>query len=170
MCTCLLRLAGASTGLVTCDGRLPRIHRGGRIRVGRLALRAPRIPIALGAEPAGMLEIGDRVFVNEGAQIVAAREIRIGSDCRIGDLVAIHDCDYHPVEQGAQTRAAPVIIGRNVWIARGAIVLPGVTIGDHAVVAAGSVVTADVPARMLVAGNPARRLRDLVAADDWRRS
>ena len=137
--------------------------------MGRLALRAPRVPIALGADASGTLEIGDRVFINEGAQIVAALSIRIGPDCRIGDFVAIHDSDYHPVEQNAATRKAPVVIGRNVWISRGAIILPGVSIGDHAVIGAGSVVVADVPARTLVAGNPARHLRDLAAADDWKR-
>jgi acetyltransferase-like isoleucine patch superfamily enzyme len=62
---------------------------------------------------------------------------------------------------------APVRIRRNVWIGRNAIVLPGVTIGDHAVVAAGSVVLRDVPARALVAGSPATVRRELRAGDDW---
>jgi len=67
-------------------------------------------------------------------------------------------------------RTAPVTIGRNVWIGRGAVLLPGVTIGDHAVVAAGAIVTKDVPAAAVVAGNPARVVRDLgVIDDDWRR-
>ena len=169
MCMGLLRVAGASTGLVTCEGRLPRLRGEGHIRVGRLALRAPRIPIALGAEASGSLQIGDRAFINEGAQVVAALSIRIGPDCRIGDFVAIHDSDYHPIEQDAATRTAPVVIGCNVWISRGAIILPGVSIGDHAVVGAGAVVTTDVPSRTLVAGNPARAVRSLSAADDWQR-
>ena len=61
-------------------------------------------------------------------------------------------------------------IGSNVWLGRGAIVLPGVTIGDHAVVAAAAVVARDVPPRTVVAGNPATSLRTLEASDDWRRN
>jgi acetyltransferase-like isoleucine patch superfamily enzyme len=119
--------------------------------------------------PGGSLTIGERVFVNQGATIVAYVSISIGDDCRIGDYVGIYDTDHHPVEQGAEVRQAPVVIGRNVWLGRGAIVLPGVTIGDHAVVGAGSVITSDVPARTLVAGNPARVVRELSAEDGWRR-
>jgi acetyltransferase-like isoleucine patch superfamily enzyme len=164
-----LRLGGVTFGLVTCEGRVPRVHGGGDVTLGRLALRAPRVPIALGADPGGVLTIGDRVFINEGAQIVAAHRITIGPDCRIGDFVAVHDSDYHPVDETAPVRQAPVTIGRNVWLSRGAIVLPGVSIGDHAVVGAGAVVTADVESRTLVAGNPARPIRTLAADDAWRR-
>jgi acetyltransferase-like isoleucine patch superfamily enzyme len=169
-CMVGLRLRGARTGLVTCEGRLPVVIGDGTIRTGRLSLRAPRVPILIGAESAGELHIGDRTFLNEGVQIVAASLIRIGPDCRIGDFAAIHDSDHHPVEQSATTRHAPVTVGRNVWISRDAIVLPGVSIGDHAVIGAGAVVTADVPARTLVAGNPARVIRTLEAADEWRRT
>jgi maltose O-acetyltransferase len=63
-----------------------------------------------------------------------------------------------------------VHIGDNVWIGRSAIILPGVTIGDNAVVAAGAVVTKDVPDATLVAGNPARVVRTLVVDDGWRRT
>jgi acetyltransferase-like isoleucine patch superfamily enzyme len=164
-----LRLHGAQIGLVTCEGRLPVVIGDGRIRTGRLSLRAPRVPILIGAQSTGQLDIGERTFLNEGVQIVAACVIRIGPDCRIGDFAAIHDSDHHPVEQTASIRRAPVTIGRNVWISRDAIVLAGVSVGDHAVIAAGAVVTADVPARTLVAGNPARVIRTLEATEDWRR-
>jgi acetyltransferase-like isoleucine patch superfamily enzyme len=63
-----------------------------------------------------------------------------------------------------------VHIGDNVWIGRSAIILPGVTIGDNAVVAAGAVVTKDVEEATLVAGNPARVVRTLVVDDGWRRT
>jgi len=70
---------------------------------------------------------------------------------------------WHPTEPAPRRAkleaAAPITIGDNVWIGRAAIVLPGVTIGDHSVVAAGSVVTKSVPANAIVAGNPARVLR-----------
>jgi acetyltransferase-like isoleucine patch superfamily enzyme len=158
------------TGLVTCEGTAPVVHGGGRVQVGRLALRCTPAPVELGAMPGGELTIGDRVFINQGSTIVAYRSISIGDDCRIGDYVGIYDTDHHPVEQGAEVRLAPVMVGRNVWIARGAIVLPGVSIGDHAVVGAGAVVASDVPPRALVAGNPARVVREGLAAEDgWRR-
>jgi acetyltransferase-like isoleucine patch superfamily enzyme len=164
-----LKARRVDAGLVTSEGRAPIIHSDGEVRLGRVALRGLAAPVELGAEPGGRLEIGDNVFVNQGATIVAAVEITIGPDCRIGDHVAIYDTDHHPVDQKTPVRRAPVRIGRNVWIARGAVVLPGVTIGDHAVVAAGSIVTGDVAPRTLVAGNPARPLRELSAADSWRR-
>ena len=167
---CILRFRRHGIrGVVTCEGRLPIVHGEGRTRVGRLALRGTASPVELGALPGATLAIGDRTFVNQGTSIVASTSITIGSDVRIGDYVAVYDTDHHPVEQDAPIRSAPVKIGDNVWLGRGAIVMPGVTIGDHAVVAAASVVTADVPARTLVAGNPARPLRSLNAADGWRR-
>lgn len=140
------------------------------MRLGRLALRGMTAPVEIGAVAGGELVIGERVFVNQGASVVAHMSISVGDDCRIGDFAAIYDSDHHPLEQGTETRRAPVVIGRNVWIARGAVVMPGVTIGDHAVVGAGAVVTRDVPPRSLVAGNPARVVREGLRADDgWRR-
>jgi len=101
---------------------------------------------------------------------VASHSIEIGDDCLIGDLVAIFDSDHHPMEPSRPTRFAPVRLGRNVWIGRSATILPGVTIGDHAVIAGGSIVTGDVPARTLMAGVPARPIRTLDVPDGWRRA
>lgn len=168
-CALLLRRRGVDAGFVTCEGRLPVVHGAGRCRLGRVALRGTISPLEIGAEGGGELTVGDGVFINQGASIVAHQSISVGDDCRIGDFAAIYDTDHHPVEQGTDVRRAPVRVGRNVWIARGATVLPGVTIGDHAVVGAGAVVTEDVPARTLVAGNPARAIRTLQAEDGWRR-
>jgi acetyltransferase-like isoleucine patch superfamily enzyme len=169
-CALLLRRGGIKAGVVSCEGQLPVVHSEGRVELGRVALRGMIAPVELGATGDGTLTIGDRVFINQGATVTAALSIEIGDDTRIGDFAAIYDSDHHPVEQGAEVRRAPVTIGRNVWIARAATVLPGVTIGDHAVVAAGAVVTEDVPARALVAGNPARVIRTLQAEDGWRRA
>ncbi|MNJ61182.1 Maltose O-acetyltransferase [compost metagenome] len=85
--------------------------------------------------------------------------ISIGDDCQIGPAVQIYAAD-HPLDpkvrrSGLESGRA-VKIGNNVWIGGGAIILPGVTVGDHAVIGAGSVVTRDVPARATVVGNPAR--------------
>jgi acetyltransferase-like isoleucine patch superfamily enzyme len=137
--------------------------------LGRVALRGRLAPIELGANAGGRLSIGDRTFINQGASIVATSRIEIGDDVRIGDFVGIYDSDFHPMDEISESRRAPVKIGNNVWLARGAIILPGVEIGDHAVIGAGSVVTTSVPDRTLAAGNPAQIIRRLSASAGWRR-
>ena len=110
----------------------------------------------------GRLVIGDRAFINYGVDIAATGLVAIGADCLIGTHVSIIDNAFHDVVDRQQVPAPqPVIVGDNVWIGNRAIILPGVTIGDGAVVGAGSVVTRDVPARTVVAGNPARVVREL---------
>jgi len=86
-------------------------------------------------------------------------EVHIGEGTQIGPAVQIYAAD-HPREQAVRETGLefgrPVQIGRHVWIGGGAILLPGVRIGDGAIVGAGSVVTRDVPAGAIVKGNPAR--------------
>lgn len=156
-------------GRVTCEGRSPLIHGGGEITLGRVAFRGLAAAAEIGALAGGALTIGDGVFINQGATIVATLSIAIGGDCRIGDYVAISDSDFHPVEEGRPVTRAPVVIGRNVWLARSVVVLPGARIGDHAVVAAGSVVRGEIPPRTLAAGAPARVVRPLQVSESWRR-
>jgi acetyltransferase-like isoleucine patch superfamily enzyme len=170
LATAALRCAGARSALVTVDGQYPVLLTAGSITCGRLTLRCKTIPVEVGAAKHGSLVLGERVFINTGATVVANHNIVIGDDCLIGDLVAIFDTDHHPMEPSSPTRCEPIRIGANVWIGRSATILPGVTIGDHAVVAAGSIVTANVPARTLVAGVPARPVRTLDIPDGWRRA
>jgi acetyltransferase-like isoleucine patch superfamily enzyme len=167
--TAVFRLAGARSAIVTVDGRHPVLVTAGSITCGRLSLRCKTIPIEVGAAKNGSLVLGQRVFINTGATVVANHRIVVGDDCLIGDLVAIFDTDHHPMEPSRPTRFAPVHLGANVWVGRSATILPGVTIGDHAVIASGSIVTGDVPARTLVAGAPARPIRTLDIPDGWRR-
>ena len=167
--TAVFRRAGARSAIVTVDGRHPVLITGGSITCGRLFLRCKTIPIEVGAGKNGSLVLGERVFINTGATVVANHSIVVGDDCLIGDLVAIFDSDHHPMEPSRPTRVAPVRLGANVWVGRSAMILPGVTIGDHAVIAAGSIVTGDVPARTLMAGVPARPIRTLDIPDGWRR-
>jgi len=155
---------------VTVDGRRPVLVTGGSIKCKRLALRCKTIPVEVGAAPNATLELGERVFMNTGATVVANHKIVIGDDCLLGDLVAIFDSNHHALEPSSPTRVAPVHIGRNVWIGRAATILPGVTIGDHSVVAGGSIVKDDVPPRTLVAGAPARPVKTLDIPDGWRRN
>jgi acetyltransferase-like isoleucine patch superfamily enzyme len=167
--TAVLRWAGARSAIVTVDGLHPVLHTAGSITCGRLFLRCKTIPVELGAAQNGSLVLGKRVFINTGATIVANHSIVVGDDCLIGDLVAIFDSDHHRMEPSRPTRMAPVRLGANVWVGRSATILPGVTIGDHAVIAAGSVVTGDVPAKTIVGGVPARPIRTLDIPDGWRR-
>lgn len=108
------------------------------------------------------LGLGERVFVNSGCRFQDQGGITIGDDVFIGHNVVIATLDHalDPAER-ATTVPAPVRIGDRVWIGANATVLPGVTVGDGAVVAAGAVVTRDVPPRTVVGGVPARTIREL---------
>jgi len=109
----------------------------------------------------GRLRVGDRVFFNNGVFISCVHEIIIGSDVAIANDAYLTDSDSHGVE-GRKVREAPIRIGDGAWIGARAVILPGVTIGRRALVAAGAVVTRDVPDDTLVGGNPARVIRELV--------
>lgn len=105
------------------------------------------------------IRLGTGVFLNFNCVILDVVAVTIGDATQIGPCVQILTAD-HP--RDAAQRASglefgrPIHIGRNVWIGGGAIILPGVTVGDDAVIGAGSVVTRDVPAGATVVGNPAR--------------
>ena len=169
--TAWLRLRGVSIdGTVRCEGPPPLVDTSGHVQLARqVAFRSRSARSEIGALKGGQLYIGERTFVNQGASIVAALKIWIGDDVRIGDFVAVYDANYHALEPGAQAETAPVTIGDNVWLGRGVIVLPGVSIGRHSVVAAGAVLTSSLPDGVLAAGNPARIIRQLIRQDGWRR-
>jgi maltose O-acetyltransferase len=107
------------------------------------------------------IALGAGVFMNFGCVLLDVAAIEIGDGCQIGPSVQILTAD-HPRDPEMRRRGLesgkPIRIGRNVWIGGGAIVLPGVTVGDDAIIGAGSVVTRDVAAGATVVGNPARRL------------
>jgi maltose O-acetyltransferase len=107
------------------------------------------------------IHLEDRVFINYGCIILDVVAVHIGHGTQIGPGVQILTAD-HPRQAALRARmfecGRPIAIGGNVWIGGGAIILPGVTIGDDAIIGAGSIVTRDVPAGATVAGNPARVL------------
>lgn len=106
------------------------------------------------------LHIGSGVFLNFGCVILDVVEVSIGDGTQIGPNVQLLAADHprDPIARKAGLEyGRPVRVGRNVWIGGGAILLPGVTVGDDAVIGAGSVVTRDVPAGATVVGNPARQ-------------
>jgi maltose O-acetyltransferase len=110
--------------------------------------------------------VGERFYANAGCVFLDCAPITTGDRVLLGPGVHVYAAT-HPVD--AQTRrqgleyARPVTIGDDVWIGGAAVVLPGVTIGDRGVIGAGSVVTHDVPANVVAAGNPCRPLRELEA-------
>ena len=108
------------------------------------------------------LKIGENVFINAGCRFQDQGGITIGDGTLIGHNVVLatinHDLD--PAHRN-DNLPAPILIGKNVWIGANATVLPGVTIGDNAVIAAGAVVTKDVPADVVVGGVPAKMIRHI---------
>lgn len=111
------------------------------------------------------IRLGENVRLN-GADLQAAELIEVGRDCIIG-MAHLLDTDIHSLardrrhDPDAPVRVDPILIEPDVWIARGAAVLPGVRIGTGSVVGYGAVVTSDVRPGVLVAGNPARVVREL---------
>ncbi len=110
------------------------------------------------------VRIGTGVFLNYGCQLADVAAITIGDHCQVGPNVSFLT-PIHPVDpqrrEGKWETAKPITLGRNVWVGGGAIVCPGVTIGDDTVVGAGAVVTKDLPARVIAVGNPARVVREI---------
>lgn len=108
------------------------------------------------------LRLGERVFVNSGCAFQDQGGITIGDDVLIGHnaVLATLDHDLAP-ERRADMHPAPIVIGDRAWLGANVTVLAGVRIGEGAVVAAGAVVTEDVPARTVVGGVPARVIREI---------
>ena len=109
------------------------------------------------------ISVGRNVFVNQNCTFFDLGGLDIADDVMIGPNVSIITSG-HPIEP-SQRRAGvtlkPIAIERNVWVAAGATIIGGVTVGENSVVAAGSVVTKDVPPNTLVGGNPARVIRSI---------
>lgn len=110
------------------------------------------------------ISIGKGTFVNMGAVLLDVAPITIGDDCQIGPnvqfLTPTHPLDPEPRRQKWEA-AKPIMIGNNVWLGGGVIVLPGITIGDNTVVGAGAIVTRNLPENVVAVGNPARIVRSL---------
>lgn len=125
------------------------------------------------------ITIGDRVFINVNCTIVDGKrpelsklddgkqtkgKVIIGNDCLIGPNVQLLAVSHDVVPQSRLEKhnyVDDIIIGNNVWLGGGVIILSGVTIGDNAVIGAGSVVTKNVDEKSLYAGNPARKIREI---------
>lgn len=105
------------------------------------------------------ITVGNHVFFNSGCNFQDQGGITIDDGVLIGHNVVLATLNHCMIsEQRANLEPAPIHIGKNVWIGANAIVLPGVTIGDGAVIAAGAIVTKDVPANTIVGGVPAKKI------------
>lgn len=105
------------------------------------------------------LELGDNVYINANTTIVCAQSIKIGDNTKISWDVEICDADFHRIIRQDSVKTAPIEIGNNVLVGRRSMIMKGVKIGDGSVIAAGAIVTRDVPAKCLAAGVPARIIK-----------
>lgn len=109
------------------------------------------------------IELGERVFFNFNCVVLDVCKVTIGAFTQIGSGVQLLT-PLHPFDAALRRKeeyGKPIVIGHDVWIGAGALVLPGVTIGARSVIGAGSVVTRDVPEGVLAVGNPCRVVRPL---------
>src|SRR5580693_5210815 len=109
------------------------------------------------------IRIGRNVFVNQNCTFYDLGGLNIADALMIGPNVSIITSGHplEPSQRRAATIGTPIVIEKNVWIAAGAILVGGVTVGENSVVAAGSVVTRDIPPNTLVGGNPAKVIRSI---------
>lgn len=109
------------------------------------------------------IHIGNNFYAGYNLTILDMAEVRIGDNCMIGPNVGLYTAGHsiEPKDRSKSGFAIPITIGNDVWIGGSCVILPRITIGNNSIVAAGSVVTKDVPANTIVAGNPARILKSI---------
>jgi len=109
------------------------------------------------------IHVGDNFYAGYNCTILDMTEVIIGDNCMIGPNVGIYTAGHsiEPKDRNKSGYAIPIKIGNDVWIGGSCTILPGVTIGDNSIIAAGSVVIKDVPSNVIMAGNPAKKLKDI---------
>jgi acetyltransferase-like isoleucine patch superfamily enzyme len=155
-------LRNCKTGrLVTTRGK-PLIIAKGKVIIGdRVVLWSIFNKTIISVHSDAVLQIGNYTRLN-GVHIASKTSIIIGNNVRIGPYTLIMDSDFHDIqEHSSEGRSKPIVIHDNTWIASKVIILKGVTIGEGSVIAAGAVVTKDVPPYSMVAGVPAEVVKDL---------
>lgn len=143
-------------------GRMKLVRQHGTVQIGRRTTIWPQVKLtSLGkgeGEPA-RLTIGEYSSIGDRTQIHCSEKVAIGNYVLVSWDVNILENNFHTTTDGGIT-SAPIVIEDRVWVGCRAIILGGVTIGEGSIVAAGSVVTRDVPPGTLVAGNPAKVIRE----------
>lgn len=108
------------------------------------------------------ISVGEGVFINACCHFQDQGGVVISDDCQIGHAVVFATLNhFEDTVRRKVTHPAPIVLGRGVWVGSNATLLQGVTVGDHAIIAAGAVVTRDVPPRTIVGGVPARVIRPI---------
>jgi len=148
------------------------------ISIGEDTLIGPGVALSAGMVPGQecitnpVVSIGDRCLIGKGSGIVGHFSITIGNDVWTGHHVYITDQNHGyedvsvPISKQSQPERA-VIIGDGSWLGHGSIILPGVTIGEHVVIGANSVVTRNIPSFSVAVGSPARVIRQYVESEGW---
>jgi acetyltransferase-like isoleucine patch superfamily enzyme len=159
----LLKLNNIKYGkLPYMRGQSPILKNKGKFEVGnKFTMISNQFKIQITCSENAHLKFGDNVHINQGCNIYADKSIEIGDGVMIGDSVIIYDTNFHEVEEGEGVTTKPIIIENNVWIGARAIILPGVRIGMNSVVGAGSVVTKSMPENCLIAGVPAKKVKEI---------
>jgi acetyltransferase-like isoleucine patch superfamily enzyme len=150
-------LFGVRKGFVrsTIAGSL-KLEDKSKLVINGSVLVGPGVRLLVGEQ--AVLELED-VYINSNSSIVCYKHVKIGKGTTIGWNVEILDCDFHHLVQENFEVSKPILIGSHVWIGSKAMILKGVTIGSGSVVAAGTVVTKNVPENTLVAGVPAKIIK-----------
>jgi lipopolysaccharide O-acetyltransferase len=152
-------------------GRPRQLTNAGRIEIGnnviiRQGVRLEVPPAVTGQPPVGSIRIGDGSQFEDFVSVGAAADLTIGEGCLFAAFVYVSDHDHGlsgPPERilSRPLQIKPVTIGKRVWLGQHVCVLKGVSIGDESVIGAGSIVTRDIPPRVVAAGSPARVIRAL---------
>ena len=111
------------------------------------------------------ISIGENFFANYDLIILDCNQVTIGNDVLFGPRVGLYAANHaqNPIARAAgEVYSKPIVIGNKVWLCGDVSVAPGVTIGDNSIIGTGSVVTKDIPANVVVAGNPCRVIKSIV--------
>jgi len=139
-----------------------RIYKGGKFTIDGVVRIARDVKVYI----AGDLHISSDTYINPNSLIFCRTKITIGSGCAISWNCEIVDDDMHEIiSLKGFNKAAPIIIGNRVWIGSNCKILKGVTIGDNSIIAAGSIVTKNVPPNTLYGGVPAKLIKENI---DWK--
>jgi acetyltransferase-like isoleucine patch superfamily enzyme len=136
--------------------RISKMYKSARLNIGDYVQLYSQVGFFLNT-PEASIELGNNTYINSRTEIFSKCSVKIGCNCAISWDVSILDSDFHHI--GGSKDASPVLIGNHVLIGCKSIILKGVTIGDGAIVSAGAVVTHDVPSKTLVAGVPAKIIK-----------
>jgi acetyltransferase-like isoleucine patch superfamily enzyme len=149
----------------------PRISIGDRMHSMATRERPIHLTVHPDREQRSRIRIGSYCILLPGARIAAATAIEIGDNCMFATNCYLTDADWHDQYDRTEAPGAtrPIVLGDNVWIGDSAIVCKGVRIGDNSIVGAGAVVTRDVPPNTVVAGNPAKPVKQLDATRPFRK-